>query len=89
MSKMCFCVDIPKVGFGRFEFGDKLNTNAASASFADVSVPDFENYINMLADNGFSVFENRNFGGNHYYALKRNNDAGHGNGKTGRDASGG
>ena len=75
MSKMCFCVDIPKVGFGRFEFGDKLNTNAASASFADVSVPDFENYINMLADNGFSVFENRNFGGNHYYALKRNNDA--------------
>jgi len=75
MSELHFCVDIPRPDFGRFDFGDKLNSDAASASFVDVALPEFEDYIKILADKGFLVFENRVFGKNLYYALKKDNDA--------------
>ena len=75
MSQMCFCVDIPEVSFGRFDFGDKLNADTASASFADVSLSDFQHYKETLIENGFFVFESRNFGGNYYYALQYHRDA--------------
>ena len=48
MSQLSFCFDVPDVNFGKFDFGDFLNSKASSASFSNVSEIDYSSYKNNL-----------------------------------------
>ncbi len=75
MNNYEFTINVPEISFGKFDFGDKENSNTFALSLCDVSEDDYFGYKDALIKDGFSVFENRIFAGNQFAALKKTEDA--------------
>ncbi len=68
-------VEIPEIDFGIVEFAEKENYSATTISVIHVEEKDFDAYSKKVEELGFELFESRMYGGAHFRAFKKNDDA--------------